>query len=48
MCAQDRIFDDAIVFNIKVEGYRSKRLETLAVQTSRVKVSEPEQNPTTP
>ena len=37
LCALDRIFDDAIVFNIKGEGYRGKRLETLALQTSRVK-----------
>ena len=42
-CALDRIFDDAIVFNIKGEGYRGKRLETLALQTSRVKAPEPEQ-----
>ena len=43
LCALDRIFDDAIVFNIKGEGYRGKRLETLALQTSRVKAPEPEQ-----
>ena len=43
LCALDRIFDDAIVFNIKSEGYRGKRLETLALQTSRVKSPEPEQ-----
>ena len=47
LCALDRIFDDAIVFNIKGEGYRGKRLETLALQTSRVKAPEPEQPPTT-
>ena len=47
LCALDRIFDDAIVFNIKGEGYRGKRLETLALQTSRVKAPEPEQNSTT-
>ena len=43
LCALDRIFDDAIVFNIKGEGYRGKRLETLALQTSRVKAPDPEQ-----
>ena len=43
LCALDRIFDDAIVFNIKGEGYRGKRLETLALQTSRVKIPDPEQ-----
>ena len=43
LCALDRIFDDAIVFNIKGEGYRGKRLETLALQTSRVKTPDPEQ-----
>ena len=47
LCALDRIFDDAIVFNIKGEGYRGKRLETLALQTSRVKAPEPDQNPAT-
>ena len=47
LCALDRIFDDAIVFNIKGEGYRGKRLETLALQTSRVKAPEPEQPPAT-
>ena len=47
LCTLDRIFDDAIVFNIKGEGYRGKRLETLALQTSRVKAPEPEQTPAT-
>lgn len=37
LCALDRIFDDAIVFNIKGEGFRGKRLETLALQTTMVK-----------
>ena len=31
LCNQDWIFDDAIVFNIKDEGYCGKRLETLAL-----------------
>mgnify|MGYP002511877633 CR=1 FL=1 len=39
--------DDEFSFNIKGEGYRGKRLETLALQTSRVKAPEPEQPPTT-
>ena len=40
LCVLDRIFDDAIVFNIKGEGYRGKRLETLALQTGKVKAPE--------
>lgn len=37
LCALDRIFDDATVFNIKGESFRGKKLETVALQTSRVK-----------
>ena len=46
LCALDRIFDDAIVFNIKGEGYRGKRLQTLALQTSRVKAPDLSKTPT--
>lgn len=41
LCSLDRIFDDAIVFNIKGESFRGKRLETVALQTGRVKSVEP-------
>lgn len=37
LCALDRIFDDATVFNIKGESFRGKKLETVALQTSRIK-----------
>ena len=36
LCALDRIFDDATVFNIKGDSYRGKRLETVTLQTGRV------------
>lgn len=35
LCALDRIFDDAAVFNIMGESFRGKRLETYALQTGR-------------
>lgn len=37
LCSLDRIFDDATVFNIKGESFRGKKLETVALQTGRVK-----------
>ena len=37
LCSLDRIFDDATVFNIKGESFRGKHLETIALQTGRVK-----------
>ena len=42
MCALDRVFDDAIVINIKGESFRGKKLETLAIQTGKVKEPVPE------
>ncbi len=36
LCALDRIFDDATVFNIHGESFRGKRLETYALQAGRV------------
>ena len=36
LCALDRIFDDAAVFNFMGESFRGKRLETFALQTGRV------------
>ncbi len=41
LCALDRIFDDATVFKIRGESLRGKKLETVALQTGRVKTSEP-------
>ena len=45
LCALDRIFDDATVFNIKGESFRGKRLETVALQTSRVKAPDSSETP---
>ena len=35
LCALDRIFDDATVFNIHGESFRGKRLETYALQAGK-------------
>jgi DNA replication protein DnaC len=35
LCAMDRMFDDAIVFNIKGSSYRGKRIETVSLQAGR-------------
>ena len=45
LCALDRIFDDATVFNIKGESFRGKQLETGALQTSRVKATDSSEKP---
>lgn len=37
LCALDRIFDDAIVYSIKGQSYRGKNLETVNLQTIKVK-----------
>lgn len=42
LCALDRIFDDATVF----ESFRGKRLETVALQTGRVKAPDSSEIPT--
>ena len=34
LCALDRIFDDAIVFAIKGESFRGRRLETVSLRTT--------------
>ena len=39
LCALDRIFDDATVFNIRGDSYRGKQLENITLQTSRVSSS---------
>ena len=46
LCSLDRIFDDATVFNIKGESFRDKHLETIALQTSRVKAPGSSEVPT--
>jgi len=44
LCALDRIFDDATVFNIRGDSYRGKHLENITLQTARVTASNsPEQ-----
>ena len=35
LCAFDRIFDDAAVFNIMGESFRGKRFETYALQAGK-------------
>ncbi len=39
LCALDRIFDDATVFTIRGESYRGKKLERVALETSKVKAA---------
>ena len=39
LCALDRIFDDATVFNIRGESYRNKELENIALQTGKASVN---------
>ena len=39
LCALDRIFDDATVFNIRGDSYRGRHLENIALKTTRVSAS---------
>ncbi len=41
LCALDRIFDDATVFKLSGESFRGKKLETISLQTGKVKIIEP-------
>ncbi len=41
LCALDRIFDDATVFKLSGESFRGKKLETISLQTGKVKTIEP-------
>ena len=41
LCALDRIFDDAIVFKLRGESFRGKKLDTVSLQTGKVKAVEP-------
>ena len=45
LCALDRIFDDATVFNIKGDSFRGKKLETVSLKTSRVKTPNSTETP---
>lgn len=45
LCALDRIFDDAIVYSIKGQSYRGKNLETVNLQTSKVKSTDSSDKP---
>lgn len=40
LCALDRIFDDAVVFTIKGESFRGRKLETVSLRTSTGSPSE--------
>ncbi len=42
LCALDRIFDEATVFKFKGESFRGKKLETIALQTGRIKAVDSE------
>ena len=46
LCALDRIFDDATVFNIKGDSYRGKSLETIALHAGRLKAPKSSEAPT--
>ena len=45
LCSLDRIFDDAIVFNLKGQSYRGKNLENITLQTSMVSSSASSEQP---
>lgn len=45
LCALDRIFDDATVFNIRGDSYRGKHLENIALKTTRVSASISDEQP---
>lgn len=43
LCALDRIFDNAIVFNLKGKSYRGKRMKLVNIEISKADISQPEQ-----
>ena len=43
LCTLDRIFDDAVVFIIKGESFRGRKLETVALRTSTGSPADPQQ-----
>ena len=40
LCTLDRIFDEATVFKLRGESFRGKKLDTVSVQTGKVKAVE--------
>ena len=40
LCVLDRIFDEATVFKLQGESFRGKKLDTVSVQTGKVKAVE--------
>ena len=40
LCALDRIFDEATVFKLRGGSFRRKKLDTVSVQTGKVKAAE--------
>ena len=40
LCTLDRIFDDAVVFTIKGESFRGRKLETVSLRTSSTSQAE--------
>ena len=45
LCALDRVFDDATVFKFTGKSFRGKKLETISLETNKVK--SPEDSKTT-
>ena len=45
LCALDRIFDDATVFNIKGESHRGQKLEKVSLSTTRAKSLQTSEEP---
>ena len=45
LCALDRIFDDATVFNIRGDSYRGKHLENIALHTNGVSAGASREKP---
>ena len=41
LCALDRIFDEATIFKLRGESFRGTKLDTVSVQTGKVKAIEP-------
>ncbi len=43
LCAMDSIFDDAVVFTIKGESFRGRKLATVSLHTAAGSPTEPRQ-----
>jgi len=46
LCALDRIFDDATVFTLRGNSFRGSNLETISLQTTRIKAPTSSERPT--